>query len=190
MRSQDENKKEAIFDATVKLVNEVGFAAASVAKIAKEANVSPATIYIYHKNKEDLLISIYVDIKKKKSSASMKGFDESSPFKESFRNVWNNSFKFISENRDCIQYTEQFTNSPYNDLVDDTQSAEIFQPFRTALESAAKKRIIKEVDFDILAAFILHPITILSSPRTNSNFKMTRKRIETAFEMAWNAVRL
>ena len=38
MRLQDESKKAAIFNATVKLVNEIGFAAASVAKIAKEAN--------------------------------------------------------------------------------------------------------------------------------------------------------
>jgi AcrR family transcriptional regulator len=190
MKLQDEKKKGAIFDATIKLVNEIGFVAASVAKIAKEANVSPATIYIYHKNKEDLLISIYVELKKKKSSASMKGFDESTPLKESFRNVWNNSFKFISENRDYLQYTEQFTNSPYNDLVDDTQSAEIFQPFLAALESGAEKKIIKKVDSDILAAFILHPISILSNIRTSRNFKMTRRNIETAFEMAWDAIKL
>ena len=62
MRLQDENKKEAIFNATVELVNEIGFAAASVAKIARRAQVSPATIYIYHKDKEDLLVSIYVAI--------------------------------------------------------------------------------------------------------------------------------
>jgi AcrR family transcriptional regulator len=190
MRLQDENKKEAIFDATIKLVNEIGFAAASVAKIANEASVSPATIYIYHKNKEDLLASIFVEIKKKKSLASMQGFDESSPLKESFLKFWNNSFKFVSENRAYMQYHDQFLNSPYSDLVDDTQSAEIFQPFLSALESGAKEKIIKEVDFDLLAAFVFHPIWILSNPRTSRNFKMTRKKIETAFEMAWDAMRL
>ncbi|MBU0970455.1 MAG: TetR/AcrR family transcriptional regulator; helix-turn-helix transcriptional regulator [Proteobacteria bacterium] len=40
------------------------FAASSVSKIAKEAGVSPATIYVYHKNKEDLLVSTYIEIKK------------------------------------------------------------------------------------------------------------------------------
>jgi len=83
MRLQDENKKAAIFHATIKLVNEIGFVAASVSKIAKEANVSPATIYIYHKDKEDLLVSIFLDIQQKKNSVCMKGFDESAPLKES-----------------------------------------------------------------------------------------------------------
>ena len=51
MRTKCEEKQEALFEATVKLVNEIGFAASSVAKIAKEANVSAATLYIYYKNK-------------------------------------------------------------------------------------------------------------------------------------------
>lgn len=189
MKIQDEKKKEAIFDATIKLVNKIGFAAASVAKIAKEANVSPATIYIYHKSKEDLLTSIYIELKRKKSSASMEGFDESAPLKESLRNLWSNSFKFVSEHEDYLQYIEQFTNSPYNDRVDDTKGGEIFQPFLAALDAAAKERIIKEVDSDILAAFIFHPITILSNIRASRNFRVTRKNIEAAFEMAWDAIR-
>ena len=65
MRIKDENKQEAIRQATIKLVNEIGFASCSVSKIAKEADVSPATLYIYYKNKEDLIVSTYIDIKTK-----------------------------------------------------------------------------------------------------------------------------
>ncbi len=54
MRTKDDFKQEALFQATIKLVNDIGFVSSSVAKIAKEADVSPATIYVYHKNKEDL----------------------------------------------------------------------------------------------------------------------------------------
>ena len=64
MRVKDDIKQDALFEATVKLVNEIGFAASSVSKIAKEAGVSPATLYVYYKNKEDLLVSTYIEIKK------------------------------------------------------------------------------------------------------------------------------
>ena len=37
MRIKDDIKQEALFQATVKLVNEIGFVSSSVAKIAKEA---------------------------------------------------------------------------------------------------------------------------------------------------------
>lgn len=36
MRIRDENKVEAIYDATIQLVNEIGFAEASISKIAKK----------------------------------------------------------------------------------------------------------------------------------------------------------
>ena len=69
MRVKDDEKQEALFEATVKLVNEIGFVSSSVSKIAKEANVSPATIYVYYKNKEDLLVSTYIAIKLDLSTA-------------------------------------------------------------------------------------------------------------------------
>jgi len=190
MRLQDENKKAAIFHATIKLVNEIGFVAASVAKIAKEANVSPATIYIYHKNKEDLLVSIFLDIKQKKNSVGMKGFDESAPLKESLRKLWHNSFKFVSENKGLLQYSDQFLNSPYSDLVEDSQDSAGFQHFHAAFESAAREKIIKKVDVKLLTAFIFPPLTTLANPRTSGGLKMTRKNIESAFEMAWDAIKL
>lgn len=190
MRLQDENKKAAIFYATIKLVNEIGFVAASVAKIAKEANVSPATLYIYYKNKEDLLVSIAVDIQQKKNSLGMKGFDESAPLKESLRKLWHNSFKFVSQNGDLLQYLDQFLNSPYSDLLEDSQDAAGFQHLYAAFESATKEKIIKKVDVNLLTAFIFPPIAKLANSKTRGGFKMTRKNIESAFEMAWDAIKL
>ena len=54
MRTKDGQKKDALFRATVTLVSEIGFAASSVSKIARQAHVSPSTIYVFFKNKEDL----------------------------------------------------------------------------------------------------------------------------------------
>ena len=55
MRTRDDKKQEALFLATIKVVNEIGFAASSVSKIAKEAGVADGTIYLYFKNKDDIL---------------------------------------------------------------------------------------------------------------------------------------
>jgi AcrR family transcriptional regulator len=187
---QDEKKKEAIFGATVKLVNEVGFASASIAKIAKAANVSPATIYIYYSDKQDLLASTFAVIAEKKVQVAMKGFDESLPIKESLRMVWINSFKFVSKHEDLLQYHEQFLNSPYSDLVDDPQSTNGFQSLRAAIESAAAEQTIKPVDFDLIRAFIFGPLLALAQSKTRENSRMTRKSIETAFEMTWDAIKL
>tara|TARA_E500000331_G_scaffold329177_1_gene349511 strand:+ start:1252 stop:1845 length:594 start_codon:yes stop_codon:yes gene_type:complete len=196
VRPRDQQKREAIVEATIKLVSEVGFVDASVAKIAKVANVSPATIYVYYKNKEDLLISIFVEIHGQKASAAMEGFDESSPLKEMFRKIWDNSFKFIAEKRDRMQYHAQFLNSPYSDLVSDTKASDILRPFLAALECGAREKVIKSVDENILVSVMFSAIPVLSgampaiSGSTSEKIDAMQKNIETAFEMAWDAIKL
>ena len=104
MRTKDEFKQDALFKATVKLVNEIGFVASSVSKIAKEANVSPATIYIYYKNKEDLLISIYINIKQEFSKAILKDFDDTQPIRDILKKFWFNAFNYTTKHPDYLEF--------------------------------------------------------------------------------------
>src|SRR5919206_4154777 len=48
-----------IVDAAVIAIAENGYHQAQVAKIAKQAGVADGTIYLYFKNKEDILISLF-----------------------------------------------------------------------------------------------------------------------------------
>ena len=130
MRLRDENKQEALFEATIKVVNEIGFASSSVSKIAKEAGISQATIYIYHKNKEDLLVSTYMRIKESFSRALLEDFDEGLPIRDSLRKVWFNGFKYASKYRAEFRFKEQFGNSPYMELVDETKIEAILMPIK------------------------------------------------------------
>ena len=52
-------KRERILDAAEKVFAERGFFAAKVADVAREAGVADGTIYLYFKNKDDLLVSLF-----------------------------------------------------------------------------------------------------------------------------------
>lgn len=52
-------KFKQIIDAAVVVIAENGYHQAQVAKIAKQAGVADGTIYLYFKNKEDILISVF-----------------------------------------------------------------------------------------------------------------------------------
>ncbi|HEX6923183.1 MAG TPA: TetR/AcrR family transcriptional regulator [Bacillales bacterium] len=54
-------KYKKIIDAAVVVIADHGFDQAQISKIAKEAGVADGTIYLYFKNKEDLLISLFHD---------------------------------------------------------------------------------------------------------------------------------
>jgi len=53
------DKRGRIIDAAVAVFAEKGFHAARVSDVAKRAGVADGTIYLYFKNKEDLLLSLF-----------------------------------------------------------------------------------------------------------------------------------
>lgn len=56
-----QDKRERILRAAIKVFARKGFYAARVSEIAKAAGVADGTIYLYFKNKDDVLISIFED---------------------------------------------------------------------------------------------------------------------------------
>lgn len=56
---RDKPKYMQIIDAAVIVIAENGYHQAQVSKIAKQAGVADGTIYLYFKNKEDILVSLF-----------------------------------------------------------------------------------------------------------------------------------
>ena len=59
MIKKDKPKYKQIINAAVIVIAENGYHQAQVSKIAKQAGVADGTIYLYFKNKEDILISVF-----------------------------------------------------------------------------------------------------------------------------------
>ena len=84
---KDENKHQKILQAAIKVFSEKGFYNSRVSEIAKEANVADGTIYLYFKNKDDILISL---------------------FEEEFGKVVRNMRAELSRERDALQKIKRF----------------------------------------------------------------------------------
>lgn len=54
-----QKKRNQIIEAAVKVFAQKGFYLAKVSDVAKAANIADGTIYLYFKNKDDLLISLF-----------------------------------------------------------------------------------------------------------------------------------
>jgi len=62
--NQESDKKKTILTSAIKIIGDKGYQNATIAEIAKDAGIGDATIYEYFKNKEDLLLSIPVEVTK------------------------------------------------------------------------------------------------------------------------------
>ncbi|MET3682587.1 TetR/AcrR family fatty acid metabolism transcriptional regulator [Alkalibacillus flavidus] len=59
MENKSKPKYKLILDAAVDVIAENGYHHSQVSKIAKKAGVADGTIYLYFKNKEDILVSLF-----------------------------------------------------------------------------------------------------------------------------------
>ncbi len=56
---KDEGKHKKIIEAAIRVFAQKGFYNSRISEIAKEAKVADGTIYLYFKNKDDILISLF-----------------------------------------------------------------------------------------------------------------------------------
>ena len=61
-RRRTDDKRQRILQAAVKVFARKGYFGAKVAEIARKADVADGTIYLYFRNKEDILISLFDEV--------------------------------------------------------------------------------------------------------------------------------
>lgn len=189
MRVKDDNKHRAICEAAIELINKNGFADTSMSKIAKSANVSPATIYVYFENKEDLLNKLYIFAKGEMSAALLKGIKENLSVEEAFKIIWNNFYNYALKDNSKFAFTEQFANSPLVERCKE-QTKELFNPLISFFERGKQEKVFKDIPIEIFAAFTFTPLTGLIKEHLSGTIVLDKEGLKTAYEIAWDAVTL
>jgi len=190
MRHKDENKNESIFNATIDLINEQGLAGVSMSKIAKKANVSASTIYVYFENKEDLLNKLFIDVKKKMSLEIFTNFDDSTSLQIAFETSLRKFIQFIITNKEYFLFIEQFQNSPLLHKISLEESTELFEPlYKSLFEKGKQQQVFKQVDTKLLVIFTFRPVIELAKEHFNGNFELNQEKMDEIIHMSWDAIK-
>jgi AcrR family transcriptional regulator len=72
-RPRSEDKRNAILNAATRVFAERGLTAAPTSEISKEAGVAEGTLFTYFRTKDDLMNSLYQEIKLEVADAMMSG---------------------------------------------------------------------------------------------------------------------
>ena len=191
MRVRDDAKRVAIIEAFVELINTIGFHQTSISKTAKKAGVSPATIYIYFENKEDMMNKSYISLKHEMSLALLKNFDPEAPvIKESFKKIWLNIFNHTKNNYSHMSFLEQYAHTPLMDSVPHEEVSGFFIEIISFLERGKKDKILKDMPIDILAPFIFKPLFQIYKDYRAEALNLNDELIENIFDITWDAISL
>ncbi|MBC7384249.1 MAG: TetR/AcrR family transcriptional regulator [Bacteroidia bacterium] len=194
MRIRDENKEAAIREKAMEMIVKEGFSGMSMQNLAKAANVSPATIYIYFKNREDLLNRLYNEVQQTFTDVALNGFDPELSFTEGLWIQWKNRLCFVIKFPVHYAFYEQFRNSP---LVNhsDIQMPAFKENMKQFLTNAVKRGEIRKMDPEIFWSIAYGPFYSLikfhleEKSFMNRNFKFTESKMKEAFQLVIKAFR-
>ena len=187
---KSQQKRDALVKATIRLVNNNGFHATPMSKIAKMAEVSPGTIYLYFKNKQDLVNQVYIEVKAAFSEFAFRDYKEDLTVKEGFKNIWKNIAEFKLKEIEEAMFLSQCDNTPIIDEPSRQEGLKHLQPLLDLLERGQKEGIIKPVSPYMLYAFSIYPIAFFMNMQEREIFKLSKRNIEEAYEMAWNSIKI
>lgn len=184
------DKRNALVKATIELVNNNGFHATPMSKIAKMANVSPATIYLYFENKQDLVNQTYIDVKTKYTDYAFATYDESTSVELGFEVIWKRIADFKLKEPENAMFLAQCDNTPMIDEPSRQEGIKHLQPLLDLWTRGKNEGIIKPMSDYILYAYAINPLSFLVISQKRGVFTLDETHIEEAYQSAWNSIKV
>jgi len=112
MRVRDENKQRRIKEAMVSLILREGIDGTSISKIAREAGVSAATIYVYYENKDEMLAETFREYAHQPYQYIMQCVRPEMSGSELIETMVRSCYAFSVEHEEIFSFVEQCSHCP------------------------------------------------------------------------------
>lgn len=142
----------------VEIMVEKGFDGFSMQKLARAANVSPATLYIYYKDREDLIMQLWCASFKEMSDATLKNFDPHMSFSEGLKVQWMNRVKYCMKHPLQMQFMEQLRHSPLQERAMDMMGPHFKEAMKTFVTNAIKRNELVKVEVEVYWSIAFAPM--------------------------------
>jgi AcrR family transcriptional regulator len=156
MRRKDDEKRNNIKKAVVKIILEQGMHGASISKIAKIAGVSPATVYIYYENKEEMLRDIYHEYASEVFSYILRDLSSTMDGKDFIDVLIRQYYEYILKHEEIHHFVEQFDSCP--SLNQGCAKLEEMSKFDQLLTEYKSQGIMNNYDNQNIWAFMFYPV--------------------------------
>jgi TetR/AcrR family fatty acid metabolism transcriptional regulator len=176
VRERAGDKYEAILRAAIKVFARNGFFNSKVADVAREAGVADGTVYLYFKNKEDILVSIFDHITERALSRGRAKLSEVDDPAEKLRRIVYAHLECFARDRDLAivfqvelrgstKFMEQFSATRVTEYLDLIGSVIKEGQQRGVFRSGLNTKIVAKLLFGALDEMVTN--WVLSHKRYN-----------------------
>ncbi|HKS43460.1 MAG TPA: TetR/AcrR family transcriptional regulator [Blastocatellia bacterium] len=174
LRSQPNGKYEAILRAAIKVFSRSGFFNSKVADVAREAGVADGTVYLYFKNKDDILVSIFNHVMDEALSLGRKRLEKISDPLEKLKQIVQAHLDLLGRDRDLavVFQVELRSSTKFMEQFSSTKVAEYLDQIRMVIEEGQKNGVFRRGLNTTIAAKVLFG----ALDEMATNWVLSRKR--------------
>ena len=181
-------KRVQLLNAANKLFAEKGYHGFSMKELAQTANVGAGTIYLYFKNKEDLVQSLHQTNLYTLAKYMFLGFDEQAPLYDQFSCIWKNFWRYSVENPDAILSKSQFDYLPtVVQVSEEILAKELFKKVGIMLHIGVEQGVFKPLSIDTLATLSIETCANLARKHILGFIEVDDDRLNDLVFACWNS---
>lgn len=139
-RMDGRDRKKQILRVAQHLFAEENYYGATIAKIARAADITEPTIYLYFKNKRDLFMAVVEDCASFQLSAIKRIIDNSGDMKQAYLKVFSEHRKYILKTPDAEKVMDMAR------IINDPEIKAITRKFNTDVHRTVAEQIRKGID--------------------------------------------
>ncbi len=190
MKLKSEDKVKAIQKAVTSIVKKEGIAGIKMSKVASQANIAQGTVYIYYKNKSELINKIYKELKKESTHfLSFEKYTDMS-YVSAFKAIWINYCTYLINNDEAVHFMKQCMESEFLDKESKTLSSNFMIDVFNFFQKGIDEHFLNDYDINLIISIFSGFARELTSNIITTQFtKNTKEIFNSSFEMCWNAVR-
>lgn len=183
------NKREAILDATLRLLAHKGFHGFSIKQVAEQAGVAAGTVYLYFHDRDDLIRQLHSDILARVAQYIFAEHDSKKTLFEQYRHLCLSFWYFCEEQPDMLLCKAQFDHLPPDVIrIQHTDAKATFFPLVTFFDQGRSSGIMNDLPDEILFSLGFEPYFDLARKHALELIRIDEALLDRVILLSWNAI--
>lgn len=184
-----EDKRDRILAAALGLLASKGFHGFSMKHLAACAGVAAGTLYLYFKDREDLIRQLHTEIIAQLAEYLFTEHDASLPLELQYRMICQKFWRFSLENPEITLSKVQFDHLPPEVLRLQRQGArEAFRPLVQLFEQGRAAGLTKDLPDEVLVNLAIEPYGMLARKQILGLIDISDWDLEKIIDASWDAI--
>lgn len=183
------DKREAILKTALTLFVERGFFGTPTSLISREAGVATGTLFFYFRTKEELIDTLYLQVKAKAADAMCRGLEKEKDTKARLNRIGHNAVAWGTENKEEMKFMEQFAHSPFVSTSAQEEGMSRFAFLQDLVMEGIREGVIRDYDPQLLVYMMASSLSGLISRVAAAGSPLEREAIiDQGLEFVWNGL--